>query len=164
MGIRAHAPVALGREFGQFRFEAARGVEQLFRPVTLQPVFQQSEVFRMVGIHRKGDLVGAEGAFDRHPAHLFRPGPAFRRSEHDHRPARAHAMAVAAGFVLDALNVGHHAVEGRGHGFVHQRRIVAFDVIRRPAAAAQELVQLLRLDARQQRRIGDLVAVEMQNR
>src|ERR1700690_1582621 len=44
MGIGAHASLAFGREFGQFRFEAARLVEQFLRLVALQPVFQQLEV------------------------------------------------------------------------------------------------------------------------
>ena len=40
VGIGAHAPVALGREFGQFRFQAALLIEEFLRPVALQPVFQ----------------------------------------------------------------------------------------------------------------------------
>ena len=43
-------------------------------------------------------------------------------------------------------------------------RIVALDEIGRPAAAAEELLQLLVLDARQDRRIADLEAVQMQDR
>ena len=42
--------------------------------------------------------------------------------------------------------------------------IVAFDEVGRPAAAAQELFELLVLDAGEDRRIADLVAVEMQDR
>ena len=42
VGVRigAHAPVALGRKFGQFRFQAALLVEQFLGPVAFQPFFQ----------------------------------------------------------------------------------------------------------------------------
>ena len=40
VGIRTHASVALGRQFGQFRFQAALLVEEFLRPVAAQPVFQ----------------------------------------------------------------------------------------------------------------------------
>ena len=52
----------------------------------------------------------------------------------------------------------------RGHQLVHRLRLVALDEVRRPAAAAQELLQLLVLDARQDGRVADLVAVEVQDR
>ena len=47
VGIRAHASFALGRKFGQFRFQAALLIEEFLRPVAPQPVFQQLEVFGM---------------------------------------------------------------------------------------------------------------------
>ena len=109
-------------------------------------------------------LMRAERAFDLQAVHPFRPRPAFRRFEDDHRPARTHGVAVDAGFVLDAFDFLHRHVERRGHGLVHQRRLMSLDVIRRPAVAAQELVQFLRFDPREDGRVGDLVAVEVQDR
>ena len=50
-----------------------------------------------------------------------------------------------------------------GHALVHRHRVVAFDEQRRPSATAEELVQLLVLDAREQRRVADLEAVEVQD-
>ena len=108
-------------------------------------------------------LMRAERAFNLQAVHPFRPRPAFRGFEDDHRPARAHGVAVDAGFVLNAFDLLHRLVQRRGHGFVHQRRLMSLDVIRRPAVAAQELVQFLRLDAREDSRVGDLVAVEVQD-
>ena len=55
-------------------------------------------------------------------------------------------------------------IQRRGHRLVHQRRLMALDVVRRPAIAAQELIQFFRFDARENGRVGDLVAVEMQDR
>ena len=49
VGIRAHASFALGRQFGQFRFQASLLIEEVLRPVAPQPVFQQLEVFGMSG-------------------------------------------------------------------------------------------------------------------
>ena len=64
VGIRAHAPFALGRKFGQLRFQAALLVEEFLRPVAPQPVFQQLEVFGMGSRVGERYLVRAECAFD----------------------------------------------------------------------------------------------------
>ncbi len=77
VGIRAHAPFALGRKFGQFRLQAALLVEEFFRPVAPQPVFQQLEVFGMGGrVIGERHLVRAEGAFNLQAIDHLRPGPA----------------------------------------------------------------------------------------
>jgi hypothetical protein len=55
-------------------------------------------------------------------------------------------------------------VQGAGHQLMHQLRLIAFHEIRRPAAAADELLQFLMLDAGQHGRITDLVAVQVQDR
>ncbi len=47
---------------------------------------------------------------------------------------------------------------------MHDLRLVSFDEDRRVAIAFQEFAELFRTDPRQHCRIGDLVAVEMQNR
>ena len=41
VGIRAHASIASGRQFGQFRFQAALLIEEFLRAIAPQPVFQQ---------------------------------------------------------------------------------------------------------------------------
>jgi hypothetical protein len=47
---------------------------------------------------------------------------------------------------------------------MHPLRRIAFDKIGRPAAAFEKLLQLFRLNAGEERRVTDLVAVEVQNR
>ncbi len=49
VGVRilAHAPVALGRQLSQFRFQASLLIEQFLGPIAPQPVFQTFEVFGM---------------------------------------------------------------------------------------------------------------------
>ncbi len=118
----------------------------------------------MVGIYGDRHLMRAEGAFDLQAIDHLRPGPALGRLENDHRPARAHEVAVGTGVVLDMPDFFHRLVECRSHGLVHQRGILALDEVRRPAAAAEKLFQFLRFDARENGRVGNLVAVEMQDR
>ena len=55
-------------------------------------------------------------------------------------------------------------VHGGGHELMHLFRLVAFHKVGRPAAAAQELLQFLMLDAGQDGRIADLVSIEVQDR
>ncbi len=73
-------------------------------------------------------------------------------------------MAAQARVLLDGPDPGQRRIQRRGHGFVHQRRVVPFDEQRGPAVAAEQLLQLLAGDAGQHGRVGDLVAVEMQDR
>ena len=113
MWIGTHAALAHGRQLGQFRLQAALGVEQFLRAIALQPVFQQLEVFGMVDIHGNGHLVGAEGAFDLLAIDPFRAGPALRRSENDHGPARAREVGVDAGLVLNASDLLDDPIECR---------------------------------------------------
>ena len=54
--------------------------------------------------------------------------------------------------------------EGGGHCLMHQCRFVAFDEKGCPAVAAQQLFELITRNARQHRRIRDLVTVQMQDR
>ena len=67
-------------------------------------------------------------------------------------------------FVLDLLDLLHHLIEGRGHGLMHLLWLFSLDEERRPAVAAEQLVQLLVGNACENGRVGDLVAVEVQDR
>ena len=109
-------------------------------------------------------LVRAERAFHLQAVDHLRPRPALGRIEHDHRPARTGQVAADAGLLLDRLDLLDRRVERRGHGLVHQLRLVALDEIGRPAVAAEQLFQFLMLDAGQDGGVGNLVAVEVQDR
>ncbi len=50
------------------------------------------------------------------------------------------------------------------HQLMHLFRLITFHKIRRPTAASKKLFQFLMLDAGQDSRIADLVAIEMQDR
>ena len=65
------------------------------------------------------------------------------------------------GIVLDSFDRLYCRIERRGHGLVHQHRLMSFDVIRCPAVASQQLIQLFWFDTREHCRVSNLVAVEM---
>src|SRR5208283_4863925 len=102
--------------------------------------------------------MGPERALDRKAIDEFRSGPALERSEDNHRPARARGVALDARVVLDLLDLLHHLIEGRGHGLMHLLWLFSLDEERRPAVAAEQLVQFLVGDACEDGRVGDLEA------
>ena len=118
-----------------------------------------------VGAHLgERHLVRAKGPFDRLSIDLLRAGPALRRAQHDHRPARALLEALRARLALNALDLRDDAVQSAGHQLMHRGRLLAFDHIRGVAVTAQQLLELRARDAGQQGRVGDLVPVQVQDR
>ena len=78
VGVRigTHAPLAHGRQLGQFRQQTAIRIEEFFRFVTLHPGFQLLHMIRMLGIHQKRHLVRAERALDLQAVDDLRSRPA----------------------------------------------------------------------------------------
>ena len=109
--------------------------------------------------------MGAQRALDRHAVDLLRAGPALRRAQDDHRPARP--LAWLAG-------PGARAGSPRSRRARRRARPPApgapssgsspVDEARRVAVALEQRAQLVLGDAGQHRRVGDLVAVEVQDR
>ncbi len=94
----------------------------------------------------------------------LRPGPALRCAQYDHRPNRPLVRSAAAGRRLDRIDAVERGIDRRGHGLMHGGGIVAFDKVGLVAIAPHQLGELLTRDAREQARVGDLVAVEVQDR
>jgi hypothetical protein len=65
---------------------------------------------------------------------------------------------------LDEGDAVQGLVHGRGHGAVHGQGVVALDVDGLVAVAAQQVVQFRAVETGQDGRVGDLVAVEVQDR
>ena len=65
---------------------------------------------------------------------------------------------------LDRGDLVDHLVERRGHLLVHRRGVVALHEARRVAVALHQRAQLVARDAGEHRRVGDLGAVEVQDR
>ena len=166
VGVRigAHAALARGRERAQLRPQPALRLEQLLRPVTAQPALELAQVRRIGAWVGQRNLMGSEGALDALSVDLLGSSPALGALEHDHRPRRARAAALDARGLVNLPDAPEHRVERIGHEPVHGPRLLAGDKLRCPPAALQQLSQLAAGDARQDGGIGDLVAVQMQNR
>ncbi len=109
-------------------------------------------------------LVGAPEAFEPVAVHLLRRGPALGlRSTIIGQRGRVGDAALAS-LLLIRADLGDAVLHRRRHRLVHALGVGAFDEIRRPAVAVEQVLQFLVRDARQQRRVVDLVAVEVQDR
>ena len=164
MRVRAHAPVALRRELRELGHERPVLVEQLLRPVALEPRLELRQMLRIRPHLRERHLVRAPRPLHRQPVHELRTRPALRRPQHDHRPARPLGAALDAGGALDRGDLLDGGVEHLGHPPVHRLRLVAVDPVDGVAVALQQRRQLVVADAREHRRVGDLVAVQVQDR
>jgi len=118
----------------------------------------------VLGVDDDRHLVGSKGPLDLQAVDDLGAGPALGRAEHDHRPARPSSEAVLSSIGLELLDLRDGLVHGGRHELVHLLGVVAFDELRRPAAATEELVQLLGLYAGQNRRVANLVAIQVQDR
>jgi hypothetical protein len=103
------------------------------------------------------------------PIELLGARPALGGAKNDHRPARALRALLAllrclAGGFLNLADAQDAVLQRLGHVLVRGIGVVALDDVGVPPIAAEQLFQLLARDARQNRRIGDLVAVQVQHR
>ena len=121
----------------------------------------------MVGVlphvgHRH--LVGAPRSLDRDAVDRRRARPALRGAQDDHRPARSPARALVTGRVLDVADLVERVVERLGERLVDELRVVTADQQRPVPVALEQRDQLALRDPREHRRVGDLVAVQVEDR
>ena len=109
-------------------------------------------------------LMGSISSLDGQSVDHLGPGPALGSIEDDHRPARPGRDSLGAGIILDSTDVGHDLVERRRHERVHRLRVVPFDEVGLIAVASHQLLELFAADAGQHGRVGDLVAVQVEDR
>jgi len=83
-------------------------------------------------------------------ADLLWSGPAFRGTQHDHRPARAVGNSRAAGFLPDLSDLRDAVLHRGRHGLMHAIGLGTFHKIGRPAVAAEQVFHFLVADAGQQ--------------
>src|SRR5208282_3986357 len=105
--VRSHAAVTGWSEHGKFVAELAVFIEQFARPIALHPIFELLQVLWILEICDR-NLMRAPRALDWLAVHEFRSGPAFRRAENKHGPARAlQTLIVGRGArrVLDRSNL-----------------------------------------------------------
>ena len=160
--VGAHATLAPGCEFRQFRDEPSVRVEQLARTIALEPSLQELHMTRVAHVSHR-HLMGAEGAFGPFAIDHLWPSPTFGRTQNNHGPARASFESLRPGLALDVLNIADHRVERGRHLLVHRRRLVALDEVRLVTVAAKQRLQFVAWDAGQHGRPGNLVAVQVQD-
>jgi hypothetical protein len=158
--IRTHPTRALWRERAKLGLQRPARLEQLFWLVAAHPVFEQFQVGRIVAHVGERDLMRPPRRLDLVSLDLLGPRPSLRRTEHDHRPPRTDRTTGGSGVLLGRANVGHGLFERGGHRLVHQGRIAPLYEIRRVPIADKQRFELFVADAREHRRIRDLVAVE----
>src|SRR5262249_24474461 len=142
----------------------AGGIEQFLGLVAAHPALQQLQVCRIGAYVRERHLVRAPRALDLVAFDFLRACPALRRTQYDHGPARAFGLAAFAGVLLYAADLGNYRIEGCRHLLVHLRGLRAVDEVRLVAVSDEQRLELLVADARRYGRVGDLVAVETQDR
>ena len=164
VGVRVCADAVLAgrRQRLEFGNQLAVFVEQLLRMVAAQPLLEHGQVLRAV--HHQRHLMRAEAALDLLAVHVLRAGPALRGAQHDHRVDRTGRVAGLAGVLADGEDFLGYGVERVRQCAVYLHRLIALDEIRLPAAALEHFAQLLFGNTRQQGRVGDLVAVQVQDR
>ena len=164
MRVGAHPTPTLRRERGKFSFQRSVRVEEFFRPVALHPAFQELDVVGVACVDEQRNLMRPERSFDLQAVDDLRPAPALGRSEDDHGPARPCGILVVARAHPNGTDLADGVLDRRRHQPVHLLRLFAFNEEGRPPAAAEELFQLVVLDAGEDSRIADLEAVQVQDR
>src|SRR5215212_2483524 len=161
---RAHATVASRSEGGKLRDQTPLLIKQLFGAVGAHPLFQHRELLRVGPDVRQRHLVGAEGALDRQAVHFPRPSPALGRAQHDSGPARTSGDSVLAPLALDSPDAFVAGVQRRCERLVHRRRSVPLDEVDLVAVPFEQVADLVVGGTTQHGGVGNLVAVEVQNR
>ena len=123
---------------GDLRQKVPFLVKELLRVIAAQPVLQQGQMLCAL-LHGDGHLVGQEVVFDALPVDHLGPGPALRRAQDDHRPARTGGITGLAGMLLDGLDTLDDLVHGLSHQPVHGHGVVALHEIGFPAAAMEKV-------------------------
>ena len=139
-------------------------VEELLGAVGPHPLLELRPVLVVLAGAGERHLVGAPRAFDRHAVDHGGPVQPFgvtsriighgrRSTSPSSRAARQISRIVSCAWSM-----------GRGHLPVHVGGLVALDGETSVPVAAQQALELVAVDARRDGRVGDLVAVEVQDR
>ena len=121
--VGAHPSIAGRRLSGQLGQQPAVLVEELLGPVAAHPLLEPASLVFAVPNSGERNLVRPPRSLDRNAVDLSRAGPALRRPEDEHRPARPLEAAALPRRCLDLRDRVERAVERGGEALVHQRRI-----------------------------------------
>ena len=136
------------------------------RLVALHPALELGDVLGMCCVHEERHLVRPERALDLQAIHDLRapstPSATAARSSASAAASWSLRSPARSLWIVRMSSMARSSAPAMS--WCMRSRLVALDEIRRPAAAAEELLQLLGLDARQDGRVADLVAVQVQDR
>src|SRR5271154_1587602 len=125
----------------------------------------------MVGIFtnsRERNLMSSECTLDRYSIYFFRAGPALRRPQNDHRPQLPRLVFAAsicsASALLNFPYLRITTIKGGCEQLVHRLGVVPLHKIRTVAMPFIERGQFVVTGASHDRRPGDFIAVQMENR
>ncbi len=162
--VRAHPQIARRQPTGDLDARSAGRIEQLLRVVGAHPLGQLGQVLGVVTGGGERHLMGPPRALDRFAVDHLRAGPTLGGAEHDHRPAWTVDYAVDASPTLDLGDLVEHGIQRRGEPLMYGPRFVALHQVRVVSVPVQQGGQLVVADAGEHRRVGDLVAVQVQDR
>src|SRR5580704_7710472 len=95
---------------------------------------------------------------------LSRRGPALGTAQDDHRPTWPKGLPGLACLFLDFADLQDAVLQGGGHRLVHAFVVSALYKIRGISVTDEQRLQLVVADPRQDRRVVDLVTVEVKDR
>ena len=114
---------------------------------------------------RDRNLMRTPSTLHRLAVHKLWPGPAFWRTEHNHRPTwPLRRVWRGTRRFLDLLYLRQDRIKCAGQSLMHHGRDIAFHKMRFIAVTADKVGQFLPADAREDRGICDLEPVEMKDR
>ena len=101
----------------------------------------------------------APSTLDRLSLYFLWSGPAFGRTQNEQRPTGPLRGAFDPRAILNYLDLINHFIQNHCHLAMHGRRLIARQHARRIAVAGEQMQQLFFGNTRQQRWVGDFVAV-----
>ncbi len=107
--------------------------------------------------------MGPEVSFDFLPINVFWTRPAFWRAEDDHWPTWSYRIVIFAGVRLNFFDSGDGLIHLSCHQLMHLLWVVTFDVIGRPAVAAEQMFKFFGLNASQNGWVTDFITIQMEN-
>ena len=122
--VGAHPSPAGRRERPKLGDEAAALVEQLLRPIAVEPLLELPEMLRVLAHLRERHLMGAPRPLHRLPVDCLRAGPPLGRPQDEHRPRGALDSIVGLRSFSDLADPVERLVEHDGQSPMHLRGIV----------------------------------------
>ena len=157
MEVCTHPQISLGREVLQRLYRHTVLVEELLRLIALEPLLDQLDMFRAVGLNRH--LMGSPVVLHLEAVHLLRPCPSLWSPEYDHRPPWPLGLSLFPCCFLEALNLLDTEIQGVGKLPVHLGRVASLHKVWGPAAALEESLKLGMGNAGQHCGVCNLVSV-----